>query len=176
MSDEIPVKWQRVIAAADGYVDLGMASHARKEMEELPSELNDHHSVTWVRYRVAYLEEQWEEAMVIADGLRLTSPVKEAAWISMAVACRRARGLEEAIMVLEEGLPLFPANALFPYNLACYHCLLGREDKARALLRAALAMEPAMQEIAIWDEDLESLREEIKLRVFLPEKNEAEDV
>ena len=56
--------------------------------------------------------------------------------------------------------------------MACYHCLLGRLDEARVLLKKALGMAPGMHEFATYDEDLEALREEIKLGNFMSEEDD----
>jgi tetratricopeptide (TPR) repeat protein len=162
MRESIPPKWQRVISAADGYLDLGMVSHARSELDELPDIYYECYPALWVRYRLAFVEEQWDLAMHLADSLRRLNPGEPAAWISMAVACRRAQGLREAIALLQEGQVLFKGHPLFPYNLACYYCLLKEYDLARRLLLLAFSMEPGMRDVALRDDDLVDLRDEIK--------------
>ena len=89
-------------------------------------------------------------------------PSEPAAWISMAVASRRVDGLEEAIALLEEGQKQFPEHPLFPYNLACYYCCSGHLAAARSLLRLALEMEAGLRDVALNDEDLEVLHDEIR--------------
>jgi hypothetical protein len=76
----------------------------------------------------------------------------------------RTRILELASQV--EGIidagdwPSRPA-AFARYNLACFHALAGRLDRARALLRQSLPDEAELRELAPVDDDLIALRDEI---------------
>lgn len=56
--------------------------------------------------------------------------------------------------------PSRPA-AFARYNLACFHALAGRLDRARALLRRSLPDEEELRELAPIDDDLIALRDEI---------------
>ena len=59
------------------------------------------------------------------------------------------------------GWPSRPA-AFARYNLACFHALGGRLDRARALLREALPVEEELRTLAPTDDDLIALRQEIR--------------
>jgi hypothetical protein len=56
--------------------------------------------------------------------------------------------------------PSRPA-AFARYNLACFHALAGRLDRARELLRRSLPDEEELRELAPADDDLIALRDEI---------------
>jgi len=53
-------------------------------------------------------------------------------------------------------------TAFARYNLACFHALGGRLDRARALLREALPVEEELRTLAPMDDDLIALRDEIR--------------
>lgn len=55
-----------------------------------------------------------------------------------------------------------PRPAAFArYNLACFHALAGRLDRARELLRRSLPNEEELRELAPGDDDLIALRDEL---------------
>ncbi len=60
--------------------------------------------------------------------------------------------------------PSRPA-AFARYNLACFHALGGRLDRARALLREALPVEEELRTLAPTDDDLIALRDEIRVLI-----------
>ena len=66
--------------------------------------------------------------------------------------------------VLAPATVLFPKEWLVPYNLACYACQLGKQDKARAWLKNAfdLGHSEMVKTLALADPNLEPLWEEIE--------------
>lgn len=85
------------------------------------------------------------------------APVAEAAGVA-----DRIEGLATVVEELVDrgGWPSRPA-AFARYNLACYHALAGRLDRARSLLRLALPEQEELRTIAPTDDDLIALRAEI---------------
>jgi hypothetical protein len=85
------------------------------------------------------------------------APVAEAAGVADRIV-DLATVVEE--LVDRGGWP--PRSAAFArYNLACYHALAGRLDRARSLLRLALPEQEELRTIAPTDDDLIALRAEI---------------
>jgi len=54
-----------------------------------------------------------------------------------------------------------PTAAILHYNLACYECLLGDVEVAKARLRHAFKLEPSFKLKALEDEDLEGVWESL---------------
>lgn len=52
---------------------------------------------------------------------------------------------------------IHPHEALIPYNLACYSCVLGNLEASRKLLTLAFAMDPNLKQIALHDPDLDPI-------------------
>ena len=50
-----------------------------------------------------------------------------------------------------------PKEPMLHYNLACYECVLGEVEVAKARLRHALKLEPRMRLMALDDEDLKAV-------------------
>jgi tetratricopeptide (TPR) repeat protein len=65
--------------------------------------------------------------------------------------------LEAARIILVNAVERLPDIAIFHYNLACYECLLGNLETAKARLQHAFKLEPRYRLQALEDEDLQLL-------------------
>ena len=65
--------------------------------------------------------------------------------------------MDAARLILVNAVDRQPNVAIFHYNLACYNCLLGLLDEAKARLRRTFELEPRYKLTALEDEDLEGL-------------------
>ena len=82
----------------------------------------------------------------------------EAQWsISLAYATRRAESVEAAKLILLEAVERHPKEPTIHYNLACYECVLGEVEVAKARLRRAFKLEPRYRLMALEDEDLSAV-------------------
>jgi hypothetical protein len=133
--------WEQVLSDADATADSLIAEVEHASSASLASE------------RVV--------GSVMGNGAEHTighlAPVAEAAGVA-----DRIVGLATIVEELVDrgGWPPRPA-AFARYNLACYHALAGRLDRARALLRLALPEQEELRTIAPTDDDLIALRAEI---------------
>jgi hypothetical protein len=59
--------------------------------------------------------------------------------------------------VLLEAASVHPNEALIPYNLACYACVLGQIEAAGKLLQVAFAMDVMLKRVALDDLDLDPI-------------------
>ncbi|GJQ57426.1 MAG: hypothetical protein SCALA701_02270 [Candidatus Scalindua sp.] len=84
-------------------------------------------------------------------------------WVAYAYAVRRHEKISNARTILLQAIERFSEEAIIPYNLACYECQLGNIEKAKIYLKRALSLDMNFRVIALEDEDLRTLREEIKL-------------
>ena len=91
---------------------------------------------------------KWESARILAESLAKRSPENVGWWILWAYALRREKSVEAARVVLTEAAVVHSSEALIPYNLACYSCVLGNLESARMLLAKAFAMEPSLRNTA----------------------------
>jgi Flp pilus assembly protein TadD len=81
--------------------------------------------------------------------------------VSWSYATRRADSVEAARLILLEAVERFPTAAILHYNLACYECLLGDVEVAKARLQHAFNLEPRYRLAALEDEDLEAVWSDI---------------
>ena len=133
--------WERVVADADAATEL------------LIAEIRAADDATIVQDRLVGAtlgngpEHDLAHLPAVAVRVQMADRVLE---LAAAVEASVARG----------GWP--PRSAAFArYNLACFHALEGRLDRARQMLRLALPGQPELQEIAPVDDDLVALRAEI---------------
>lgn len=93
----------------------------------------------------------------VARVLVLREP-DNAQWpVSWAYATRRADSIKAARLILLEAVERIPSAAILHYNRACYECVLGDVEVAKARLKHAFKLEPSLREKALDDEDLKAV-------------------
>jgi len=152
--------------AAIGWIGLGCANDASAELAKI-SPANQHHSdVLEVRWTICAHEKQWRDALEIAEQELKFAPDESSGWLHRAYALRRVSGggLSQAWNALLPAAEKFPAEPVITYNLSCYACQLQQLDIARHWLNRAVAAgkKDAIRQMALADDDLQPLWEEIK--------------
>ncbi len=94
----------------------------------------------------------------VSNHLRKIEPDEVGHPLNMAYAARRFKGEPEAADILSLALRRYYDDALVRYNLACYWCVMGRVEEARAMLETAVKKDDSLRELAETDEDLAALR------------------
>ena len=117
-----------------------------------------------VRLKIYRGLEKWELMKTVARQLALYAPDNPQWAISWAFATRRAESIEAAKRILLEAVEHHPNCALMHYNLACYDAVLGELEVAKARLQHALKIDPGMRLMALDDEDLKPLWDELAAR------------
>jgi hypothetical protein len=154
------------LSAALGWMELGNCAEARAELCRITPTLSHHPSVLEVRWAISASEENWSEALGVAQDLVECDSGRAIGWLHQAYALRRAPrgGLQAAWKALLPAVDRFPEEATIPYNLACYACQMGQLDEARRWLRRAVAVGEGakIKSMAAGDPDLEPLWKELK--------------
>jgi predicted Zn-dependent protease len=155
-----------IIRASEGWIELGNAKEAAAELDLLPLELQQHPDVIELRWSIEAHSGRWETALSHARALVKLAPERASGWLHQAYALRRvtAGGLKKAWEALLPAASKFPKEATIPYNLSCYACQMDQLDAARVWLKraAAVAGKKQIREMALLDQDLEPLWEEIR--------------
>lgn len=155
------------LKAAVGWLELGDASEALVELDEMSKALQSHPDVLETRWLALARNQRWDAAAKVARALIAAVPERPAGWLHHAYALRRSTGggVLAAFNALSPVAGKFPQEPIIPYNLACYTCQMQRDaTETLAWLQQAIAA-GERQEIlamAIKDPDLEPLREEIR--------------
>lgn len=145
-------------SAAEGWIALGNPGEALGELERISAENRSHPDVLGLRWHILAQSKKWEQCIEIGRELVVVAPERPTSWIWHAQAFYRLNRYQQAFDALRPALDKFPDDAFVIYDLACYHCLLGRIDQAKVLLDQALAMGGTdMKAHAISDPDLRPL-------------------
>lgn len=158
---ELPADTAWRLRRADGFMDLHMTADARRELDAVSVSLPAHPIVLNLRLRLAMEERDWMTARQWAARLCDLEPREPAYWVEMAYATRRSETVAAARTILVEAARRFPCEAIIPFNLACYECRLGHPEQAMAYLKQALSLNPALQQVAAEDDDLEPLWDQL---------------
>lgn len=143
---------------------LENVAEAQAELSSVSALGRDHPETLRVRYAIHAAECAWETAYAVSVRLVEAFPDEPAVWVWRAYAARRmpGGGLEKALEALLPAAEQFPEEWIFPFNLACYLCQLGRLDEARRLYSKSLSLGGTdVRALALTDPDLEPLRREL---------------
>ncbi len=154
------------LSAAYGWLDLGNPAEARAELDGIRPEFQNHGAVLGLRWAICAELQDWPAALLAARCLAEVAPELAGTWLNLAYALRRVPegGLAAAQEVLRPAFERFPAEAVIPYNLACYACQAGQLDEARRWLDHAFqrGKPDPIKRMALADPDLRPLWEELK--------------
>lgn len=146
--------------AAVGYLNLGMPQDAWNELEDIDAKDRARPEVLKVRVEVCRALKQWEMMVEVSNHLGKIEPDEVSHALDQAHATRRFKNEVEAAEILSMALRRYYDDALVRprHNLACYWCVMGRVEKARATLETAIKKGESLRELAETDEDLVGLR------------------
>ena len=156
--DEYWTQLVKRLEAAQGYLGLGMAMDAWNELESIDARHRHVAEVLKVRVEVCRAFEKWELMAELCRFLARGEPDDAGHAINLAYAVRRHESVQAAAAILADALGRFPAEALIPYNLACYRAVAGKIDEAKDLLERAFEMDKRLRVTALDDPDLEAAR------------------
>ena len=152
--------------AALGWLGLNAPADARAELDAIEPAQQSHPAVLETRWLLCAHEENWDDGLLVAGLECQVTPESASGWLHRAYALRRAEngGLEPAWNALLPAAEKFPTEPVVPYNLACYACQLNQLTDARQWLENAVSIggKEAIQKMALADDDLKPLWEEIK--------------
>ena len=148
---------QRLLTAAEGFLELDMPLEANDEIEGMDPDLRLVPEVLAVRVGIYRAIEAWPLMQVVAKQLALHAP-DDADWtIAWAFATRRTDSLEAARLILVNAVERLPGVAVFHFNLACYAAQLGELDRSKVYLSRAVELRPDLRLRALDDEDLKPI-------------------
>ena len=151
--------------AAHGWLGLDSPADARVELDAIAPAQQSHPAVLETRWLLCAHEENWDDALLVAELELNTGPEHSSGWLHRAYALRRVDGggLAPAWDALLPAAEKFPTEPVIAYNLACYACQLNQMDAARSWLQSAvkIAGQKYIQKMALADEDVKPLWEEI---------------
>jgi tetratricopeptide (TPR) repeat protein len=103
-----------------------------------------------------------DETTVVVVGAPADAPIPTSPfefWFA-ADPAYRAGDYDRAAAIASEGLAEWPQHGTLHYQLACYHALAGRRERALEHLAIAVRNEPRAAEWAAGDADLDAVRDD----------------
>jgi Flp pilus assembly protein TadD len=149
--------WQRQVLAATGYCELGMFDEAVRALEEIDAEDRGRKEVLGARVDLYMAAQKWSLVAEVARHLVDLEPENAAWWINLAYATRRSENIDKAQALLLQARKLHPDHAIIAFNLSCYACVTGHIEQAKTHLKHAIALDSKIRELALRDEDLQTL-------------------
>ena len=148
----------RRLSHASGYIGLGMLNEASDELEAIEGENRLSAEVMAVRADLYMEAKQWDLLIAVSHQLNRIAPEYMKGWIFRAHALRELGRIAEAKAVLLEAEPMHgEKRGRLHYNMACYHCLLGDLEEAKARLRRACQIDAEFKTKALDEPDLRAL-------------------
>lgn len=146
------------LAYAQGFLALGLAREARRELQALPAEQRRGLAARKLLVECAMALKHWRQVVLLARPLTQEDPGHENGWIALAYALRELNQVRQAREVLLAALPHHQfSSGVLQYNLACYECLLGNLPEARRRLARASKLDASWDKAARSDPDLRAL-------------------
>ena len=152
--------------AALGWLGLNSPADARAELDAIAAGQQAHPAVLEMRWMLGAHNQNWPEALAVAEQELQLYPDDASGWLHRAYALRRTAqgGLPLAWQALLPAADKFPAEPIIAYNLSCYACQLNELDAARVWLKRAIKIggKEHIKQMALADEDLKPLWPEIE--------------
>jgi len=149
---------ERILSAADGYAELGLADLAWQEVNSLPDHERSRPEVQELILGLLVRQHRWDEAIEAGRRLCTKCSDRPAVYIHTAYALHEAGRTAEARTLLLEGPDSLRTDPLYHYNMACYLAVSGDLKDAEISLRTAFRMDGKLRVHARHDPDLKSFR------------------
>ena len=150
--------FERKLAAAQGYSELGMHDDAIAEIDAIDPVSSEHHEVLEARLLILMHAHRWKEALAASRKFCKARPQDAAGFIHAAFCLHALGRTQDAKSILIGGPPSLLKDPTYHYNLACYEAKLGNYPEAHAHLETSFAMDRKFREFAKGDADLETIR------------------
>lgn len=148
---------ERLIAAAEGYLQLQMADEALIELEKLTGK--EAHSGRAMELQLAGLmmAAEWSLGAKVAMQLCKMSPQQTSYFLHAGYCLHECGDTLLARSILESGPISLQNDALFHYNMGCYCAVLGELADAKEYVSKSFELDPKLREQAEEDDDLKSV-------------------
>lgn len=149
--------FQRTLLAAQGYFELKMYREAIRELNTLDPKEQLQEEVLETRLQILMKANRWRQAARVGETYCALFPNIASGFIHTAFCLHELGRTRAAKNVLLEGPAALVKEATYHYNLACYECVLGNLEAARAHLETSLSMDQELKTCAREDPDLKPL-------------------
>ncbi len=158
MSSRDRIRRQQLMIQAEGYLELGMPSHALDVLARSgdPDLLTDHG--LYLQGECLRSLERYREAIVPLQRAAQGDPNNIHVWLALGWCYKRTGRLDLAIEALEEALVAEPNDGLVHYNLACYWSLANNKRQALSYLAKAIDLKDRYRAMVMDEPDFDPIR------------------
>jgi tetratricopeptide (TPR) repeat protein len=149
---------EKILLAAQGYLELGMAAEALVELDGLPAVYRKRSDVLKLRVTVALHARCWQDGLAACQRLCEAEPQETTGFIHAAFCLHELGRTDEARDVLLHGPPALLNEATYYYNMGCYNARLGFLEDAQNYLRMGFSLDGKLRDFARHDPDLKEVR------------------
>lgn len=157
--EDLSPETEQALIEATGFRELDMPIDSAASLRRIPAPESQHPAVllAWCETEAAC--ENWPAARDRAQALTATAPTLAAGWFWLGFALRRAESPAAAWRALRPVVGGFSEEPIVDYNFACYACLDGQIEQAKASLAKLFASDRKWRKCALQDDDLAAIRE-----------------
>jgi tetratricopeptide (TPR) repeat protein len=145
---------QRALQAVDGWLYLGLADEAIRELNAVSVPDQIEAPLLRARIRALLHLKRWKEAEVLSEKGCELHPDENEFTVQRAFALHQQQRGHEAADVILSAPDWIRRTGILHYNLACYEAKLGDLGTARQCIRTALEMNAGFRKNARTDPDL----------------------
>lgn len=175
MSTHTKMPHHRRLESVEGYLLLGMPSHALRELDALRKGGFDSPVVTRTRAEALRDLRRYAEALAEYERLDCSELGDLTTLMGMGWCLKRLDRLDEAIEALQRAYRAHPDEPVVLYNLACYLCLAGDKTQCLSWLGRALRMEPNLRHLIVRESDFDNLREDPDFQFMVADPRTADE-
>jgi len=158
---------QRLIAEAEGYLDLNMPEHALASLESLERPAEAEFEVEYLRGLAMRALERHHEALGHLERALAVRADHVGLLMALAWCYKRTGQLPKAITCTEQAYKVEPKEPILLYNLACYWSLAGNKTQALSWLGRALRMNRQLRRLIDAETDFDPLRDDADFQMIL---------
>src|SRR5262249_23873817 len=147
MEEKIRSRRERLLAAAEGYMTLGMYRHALQSVNEIKDTDGAEFEAQYLRGDALRHLERHEEALTAFQRAFDVKPDDVNLLMAMAWCYKRSSQLPRAITCMEQAYKISPQEAVILYNLSCYWSLAGNKTQSLSWLGRALRMDKSIRQL-----------------------------
>ena len=149
----------KILLAAQGYIELDMPEEAIRELDSLSGEDRQLEPALQLRLFILMRSRQWQQALDVCESMRAVTPEIATGYIHGAFCLHEMGRTAEARKLLLDAPSHLREEPTYHYNLGCYAAVMGDVEEARRHLAASFELDNKFREIARFDPDLRSVKD-----------------
>jgi len=167
MDQNVRSSRDRQLAAAEGYITLGMYTHALASLDKIADPEEAVFELNYQRGDALRHLDRHDEALAAFHRAFDERPDDVDLLMAMAWCYKRTNQLPRAITSMERAYRIAPKQAVILYNLSCYWSLAGNKTQSLSWLGRALRMDNELRRLIDDEPDFDSLRNDSDFQLII---------